>query len=132
MNIVNSDVDRLQKICSGCEAQYTEGEYLFGSNIGTQEPWIKLAGLAPQGSDAKITNNLAPRLDPDVDWVQIRTTRAAQVLNAKTYIIQQLCNNPSAQREIGDVDLSTLNKEKVFSKLFNIKCQVSLDKKHLK
>ena len=60
-------MDRLRLIRSDCEAQYTKGEYLAGSDIGTQEIWMQMDGLAPQVSDVKNPNDLAPLLYPNVD-----------------------------------------------------------------
>ena len=76
---------------------------------------MKMSGILPQGSDAEIPYDLAPLLDPNVNWDKIRKTGSAQVLNAKTYIIYQWGAKPSAQLEIGDVDLSTLNREQYFA-----------------
>ena len=62
----------------------------------------------------EITNGLAPRLDPNIDWVQIRKNGAAQVIIAKTVIIKQRGTNSRSQLKIGNVDLSTVNKEQDF------------------
>ena len=57
-----------------CEAQYLEGEEAVGGDICDQVPWMQMDGMDPQSSDAAIPHDLAPQIDPDVDWAANRVT----------------------------------------------------------
>ena len=52
-----------------CEAHYLEEEVEVGGDVFYQVTWIQMPGMDPQVSDAVIPHYLAPRLDPDVNWV---------------------------------------------------------------
>ena len=53
-----------------CESRYLEEEEAVGRYIGDQVTWMKISGMVPQASDAAIPHDLAPRIDPDVNWVE--------------------------------------------------------------
>ena len=44
---------------------------------------MKMADFASTGSDAKIPDDMAPWLDLNVDWIQIRNTPAKKVHSMK-------------------------------------------------
>ena len=69
LEVVNSDVNRLQQVKDKYEAQYLEEEEAVGGDICDQVPLMQMAGMDPQASDAGIPHDLSPRLYPDVDWV---------------------------------------------------------------
>ena len=64
-----------------------------------------MAGLAPTGSYYEITDNMAPRLDFNIDWIQIRKTPAEKVESAIEYSKIQLGSNLNPQHQIEDVGL---------------------------
>ena len=76
---------------------------------------MQIAGLAPTGSYSEITYNMAPRMDLNIDWLQILKTPAEKVDSANWYLKIQQDSNLNSQRQIKDVDLSTLNQDQLFS-----------------
>ena len=83
LGLVNADVNRLWLVQDKCEGQYLEEEEVVGGDICNQVPWMQMAGMAPQASDAAIPHDLVPRLDPDVDWVVNRATPFELIEKAK-------------------------------------------------
>ena len=71
-------------------------------------------GMSPQASDAAIPRNLAPRLDPYVDWVANRFTPFEHIQKSKDDMNVKQSAGPNAQRKIGDIDLGILNHEQQF------------------
>ena len=65
------------------EAQYIQEEEYVEGDFGEQEPWMVMAGIAKQVNDSDAHDDLAPRLDPHVDWVEFRVTPEAKFNNAK-------------------------------------------------
>ena len=96
------------------ESKNIEEKEAVGGDIGDQVPWIQMAGMAPQASDATITHDLAPRLDPDVDWVTNRVTPFELIEKAKDDLKVKRSASSNAQREIVDIDLGILNHEQQF------------------
>ena len=82
---------------------------------------MKMADFASTGSDAKIPDDMAPWLDLNVDWIQIRNTPAKKVHSMKEDLKRQRGSRLCAQRQIEHVDLLDLNGEKRFAA--NIKHQ---------
>ena len=67
--------------------------------------------MDPQDSDAAIPHDLAPRLDPDVDWVANRFTPFELIEKSKDDMNVKWSASPNYQREIGDIELVILNHE---------------------
>ena len=75
----------------------------------------KMSVLSPTGSDAEIPDDMAPQLDFNVDWLQIRKNPAAKIWYHKIIFKGQQGSNLGAQRQIEDVDLLNLNQEQRFA-----------------
>ena len=65
---------------------------------------MQMAGMPPQASYYAITHDMAPQLDPDVDWVSNRVTPFEIILKVKDDMNVRWSASPNAQREIGDID----------------------------
>ena len=76
---------------------------------------LSVAYLSPKGSDAEILYNMAPWLDFNVDWLQIKNTPAKKFDSAKEYLRGKQGSNFDAQHKIKDVDLLNLNREQLFA-----------------
>ena len=63
----------------------------------------------------KLQTAMAPQMDLNVDWLQIRETQAKKVDSIKEYLKRQWDSNLYVQCQIEDVDLSNLNREQLFA-----------------
>ena len=115
LEVVNADVNRLRRVRDECQARYLEEEEAVGAEISDQSLWMQMAGMAPQTSDAAIPQDLAPRLDPNIDWVAIRVTPPELAESAGEDLNMKRSACPNAQREIGDIDMEILNDEQSFA-----------------
>ena len=75
---------------------------------------MDFAELGPNINDYNILDNLAPTMDPNVNWLGKKNTPIKKISNSYVGLQNQKHSNLNLQRVIKDVDLGTLNDEQQF------------------
>jgi len=57
--MINADVNRLRRIRNSCEILYNEEEQALGEQIGAQDGWMQVAGVASPFNDSSFPDDLA-------------------------------------------------------------------------
>ena len=71
-----------------------------------------MTGMAQQGNNYDANDDLDPRLDPHVDWIELRVNPKEKAYIDKKDLADKKNAIPNAPSEIGDAALQILNNEK--------------------
>ena len=70
-----------------------------------------MTGMAQQGNNSDANDDLDPRLDPHVDWIELRVNPKEKAYIDKKDLADKKNAIPNAPSEIGDAALQILNNE---------------------
>ena len=109
LEMFSADAARLRRIRQECEALLHEEQDALGAEPAQQDQWMQMAGMAAGRSDADLSDVLLPRLDPTINWVDIRKTPPDLIDTANCHLQGLKDQLPDIVRPFGDVQYSMLN-----------------------